>query len=97
MIILLPQPPSVGSWACMATHGFTHSLEFFKNLIQRYILETEDRRWALVQVSSETLYYRDQEVRMGAREMVQGVRALTVLPKVLSSNLSNHMVAHNHL
>jgi hypothetical protein len=33
----------------------------------------------------------------GAGEMVQWVRALTALPKVLSSNPSNHMVAHNHL
>jgi hypothetical protein len=32
-----------------------------------------------------------------AREMVQRLRALTALPKVLSSNPSNHMVAHNHL
>jgi hypothetical protein len=31
-----------------------------------------------------------------AGEMAQRVRALTVLPKVLSSNPSNHMVAHNH-
>jgi hypothetical protein len=31
-----------------------------------------------------------------AGEMAQGVRALTALPKVLSSNPSNHMVAHNH-
>jgi hypothetical protein len=30
----------------------------------------------------------------GAGEMTQWVRAL---PKVLSSNLSNHMVAHSHL
>ncbi|KRX31604.1 hypothetical protein T09_369 [Trichinella sp. T9] len=29
--------------------------------------------------------------------MAQQVRALTVLLKVLSSNPSNHMVAHNHL
>jgi hypothetical protein len=29
--------------------------------------------------------------------MVQQLRALTALPKVLSSNPSNHMVAHNHL
>ncbi len=34
---------------------------------------------------------------MMASEMVQRVRALTALPKVLSSNPSNHMVAHNHL
>jgi hypothetical protein len=33
----------------------------------------------------------------GAGEMVQRLRALTALPKVLSSNPSNHTVAHNHL
>jgi hypothetical protein len=33
----------------------------------------------------------------GAGEMAQRLRALTVLPKVLSSIPSNHMVAHNHL
>jgi hypothetical protein len=33
---------------------------------------------------------------IGAGEMAQRVRALTALPKVLSSNPSNHMVAHNH-
>jgi hypothetical protein len=32
----------------------------------------------------------------GADEIAQRVRALTALPKVLSSNPSNHMVAHNH-
>uniref|UniRef100_A0A8C6GEW9 40S ribosomal protein S27 n=1 Tax=Mus spicilegus TaxID=10103 RepID=A0A8C6GEW9_MUSSI len=31
-----------------------------------------------------------------AGEMAQWVKALTALPKVLSSNPSNHMVAHNH-
>jgi hypothetical protein len=31
-----------------------------------------------------------------AVEMAQWVRALTALLKVLSSNASNHMVAHNH-
>jgi hypothetical protein len=35
--------------------------------------------------------------KMGAREMVQWLRAPTALPKALSSNPSNHMVAHNHL
>jgi hypothetical protein len=34
--------------------------------------------------------------KTGAGEMAQRLRALTVLPKVLSSNPSNHMVAHNH-
>jgi hypothetical protein len=33
----------------------------------------------------------------GTGEMAQWVRALTVLPEVLSSIPSNHMVAHNHL
>jgi hypothetical protein len=28
--------------------------------------------------------------------MAQWLRTLTTLPKVLSSNPSNHMVAHNH-
>jgi hypothetical protein len=31
-----------------------------------------------------------------AGEMAQWVRTLTALPKVLGSNLSNHVVAHNH-
>ena len=34
---------------------------------------------------------------VGTGEMAQQLRALTALPKVLSSNPSNHMVAHNHL
>jgi hypothetical protein len=33
---------------------------------------------------------------LGAGEMAQQLRALTVLPEVLSSNPNNHMVAHNH-
>ena len=31
-----------------------------------------------------------------ARKMAQWLRALTILPKVLSSNPTNHKVAHNH-
>jgi hypothetical protein len=34
---------------------------------------------------------------MGAGEMTQRLRALTVLPEVLSLIPSNHMVAQNHL
>jgi hypothetical protein len=33
----------------------------------------------------------------GAGEMAQRLKTLTALPKVLSSDPSNHMVAHNHL
>jgi hypothetical protein len=36
------------------------------------------------------------KIFLGAGEMAQQLRALTALPKVLSSNPSNHMVAHNH-
>jgi hypothetical protein len=38
-----------------------------------------------------------KKVCTGAGEMAQRVRALTALLKVLSSNLSHHMVAHNAL
>jgi hypothetical protein len=38
-----------------------------------------------------------QNISVGAGEMAQQWRALIALPKVLSSNPSNHMVAHNHL
>ncbi|EDM02303.1 rCG37082 [Rattus norvegicus] len=34
---------------------------------------------------------------MRAGEMTQQLRALTALPDVLSSILSNHMSTHNHL
>jgi hypothetical protein len=36
------------------------------------------------------------KVERWAGEMAQQLRALTALLKVLSSNPSNHMVAHNH-
>jgi hypothetical protein len=38
-----------------------------------------------------------KNVSLGAGEMAQRLRVPIVLPKVLSSNPSNHMVAHNHL
>jgi hypothetical protein len=38
-----------------------------------------------------------KKIILGTGEMAQWLRALTVLPKVLSSNPSNHMVAHSHL
>jgi hypothetical protein len=38
---------------------------------------------------------KNEDIRAG--EMAQWLRALIALPEVLSSNLSNHMVAHNHL
>ena len=38
----------------------------------------------------------DKNRIVGAGEMAQRLRALTALPKVLSSNPSNYMVAYNH-
>jgi hypothetical protein len=37
------------------------------------------------------------KVNERAREMAQWLRALAVLPEVLSSIPSNHMVSYNHL
>jgi hypothetical protein len=38
-----------------------------------------------------------EKLSFRAGEMAQQLRALTAILKVLSSNPSNHMVAHNHL
>jgi hypothetical protein len=40
---------------------------------------------------------RDESWFSRAGEMDQQLKALTALPEVLSSILSNYMVAHNHL
>jgi hypothetical protein len=37
-----------------------------------------------------------KKATLGAGEMAQWLRAPTALPKVMSSNPSNHMMAHNH-
>jgi hypothetical protein len=53
------------------------------------------------QTNKQTEYKKTLEgLRWGldwTGEMTQLLRALTGLPKVLSSNPSNHMMAHNHL
>jgi hypothetical protein len=38
-----------------------------------------------------------QKINKGAGEIAQQLRVQPALPEVLSSNSSNHMVAHNHL
>jgi hypothetical protein len=51
------------------------------------------------QIRKGTLWERRgifKKATYGTGEMAQRVRALTALPKDLSSNPSNHMVAHNH-
>ena len=42
----------------------------------------------------EVYFFKNSIIRAG--EMAQCLRAQTALPKVLSSNPSNHMVAHIH-
>jgi hypothetical protein len=37
-----------------------------------------------------------KEYKNGAGEMAQRLKALTAFPEFMSSNLSIHMVAHNH-
>jgi hypothetical protein len=39
---------------------------------------------------------KNKKLNIGAAEMAQRLRAVTALPKVLNSNPSNRMVAHNH-
>jgi hypothetical protein len=50
-----------------------------------------------ISASAEGSPQSNQEDPSGTGEMAQRLRALTALPKVLSSKPSNHMVAHNHL
>jgi hypothetical protein len=50
----------------------------------------------LVEMCHSGRALRFQKPTPRADEMAQGVRALTALLKVLSSNPSNHIVAHNH-
>jgi hypothetical protein len=47
--------------------------------------------------NNKTKTNKTKKKQRGAGEMAQSLRALTALPKVLSSNPSNHMVAYNHL
>ena len=47
--------------------------------------------------AGECVFLAGQKSCSWAGEMAQGLRTPTVLPEVLSSILSNHMVAHNPL
>jgi hypothetical protein len=53
--------------------------------------------WVSVTSSRSQRDSISQQGTLGAAEMAQLVRAMTALLKVLSSNLRNHMVAHNYL
>jgi hypothetical protein len=51
----------------------------------------------MAQVKPLFIKKKNKKKLQGAGEIAQRLRALTDLPKVLSSIPSNHMVAHNHL
>jgi hypothetical protein len=48
-------------------------------------------------ISQNSILSMTIKAMSGSGEMAQWLKAPTVLPEVLSSILSNHMVAHNHL
>jgi hypothetical protein len=52
---------------------------------------------AMSRLSQPALELKIINISGRAGEMAQWLRVPTALPKVLSSNPSNHMVAHNHL
>jgi hypothetical protein len=59
-------------------------------------LRQEDQKFKVSLDTAKPKQSNKENTYGGAGEMAQWLRALTVLPKVLSSNPSNHMVAHNH-
>jgi hypothetical protein len=61
-----------------------------------WILKAPGMNWCAKRSYTKIkIIFKKSEIRAG--EMAQRLRALTALSKVLSSNPSNHMVAHNHL
>jgi hypothetical protein len=62
--------------------------------VPKFTLENHRAKQKKGSTADRLIHYRKEFP--GAGEMAQRLRALTALPKVLSSNPSNHMVAHNH-
>ena len=56
----------------------------------------EMAQWLRAQATLHAICPNLKKMVSGAGEMAQWLRAPTALLKVLSSNPSNHMVAHNH-
>jgi hypothetical protein len=69
---------------------------------KRFVGRTRNKRGYLRLCSKNILYMCEVKNKLHLRketragEMAQWLRAPTALPKVPSSNPSNHMVAHNH-
>jgi hypothetical protein len=63
------------------------------NIPQVYLYKIEELS---LQMGGDQKKRKKREREIWAGDMAQQLRALTALLKVLSSNPSNHMVAHNH-
>jgi hypothetical protein len=70
---------------------------FFSTNNATYILKTKTKRLKDHPQPGQKKYSLSKYSGQGLVEMAQRVRALTALLKVLSSNPSNHTVAHNYL
>jgi hypothetical protein len=79
-------------WGCSPTHScLTVLASPYPGASSLYRTKGCSSHWYRIRLSSATYI-----TGAGAGEMAQRLRAPTVLPKVRSSNPSNHMVAHNH-
>jgi hypothetical protein len=60
-------------------------------------LSPQQPQTADLEVKCKATDFQEENLRLeGAGELAQWLRALTALAEVLSSILSNHMVAHSH-
>ena len=69
--------------------------------LSRFLSSSEERSISYTDKASIEILFTVIKVSIRitadwAGEMAQRVKALTALPKILSSNPSNHMVAHSH-
>jgi hypothetical protein len=105
--LFLPQP---SGWCYPVISPLAFSLfliiSFFRANLKLTLLfhptctdYTFNKHLVFADISSLTLSLEafGKKYLLGAGEMAQRLRALAVLPEVLSSIPSNHMVAHNHL
>jgi hypothetical protein len=96
----LPLPPKCRLKVCAT---ITRLIKFFKKPIEAakaynpsiQRLRQEGHKFEVT--LDYILKLSSKKVWGWAGEMAQSLRAPTALPKVLSSNPSNHMVTHNHL
>jgi hypothetical protein len=77
-----PRCPSTEAW--IKKMWYIYTMEYYSAIKNNDFMKFPDKLMKL------------ENIILDAGDMAQQLRALTALPKVLSSNPSNHMVAHNH-